>query len=133
MRYPLIIHYDNIAYGVTVPDIPGCISAGDTLDEAIKNVEEAIDGHLTILAEDGANIPVAKPLDDYCLLAKNEDAILSVIDIDISRYLGKATKINITLPAYLVTRIDEAVSLNPEYKSRSGFLSQSAIAQLNPL
>ena len=38
MRYPLIIHYDTIAYGVTVPDIPGCISAADTLDEAMENI-----------------------------------------------------------------------------------------------
>jgi predicted RNase H-like HicB family nuclease len=131
MRYPLIIHYDTIAYGVTVPDIPGCFSAGDTLDEAIINVTEAIDGHLTLLAEDGVAIPKASLVDDYCQLAKAEDAILSVIDIDISRYLGKATKINITLPAHLITRIDEAVSSNPNYKSRSGFLSQSAISQLN--
>jgi predicted RNase H-like HicB family nuclease len=131
MRYPLIIHYDTIAYGVTVPDIPGCISAADTLDEAMENIEEAIDGHLSILAEDGAAIPQASSVDDYCQLAKDEDAILSVVDIDIARYLGKATKINITLPQHLITRIDEAVSANPQYKSRSGFLSQSAISKLN--
>ena len=131
MKYPLIIHYDNIAYGVTVPDIPGCISAGDTLDEAMTSVEEAIDGHLTILAEDGAVIPQASSLDDHYQQAKAENAILSAIDIDISRYLGKATKINITLPQYLITRIDEAVNSNPAYKSRSGFLSASAMQVLN--
>jgi predicted RNase H-like HicB family nuclease len=131
MKYPLIIHYDNTAYGVTVPDIPGCISAGDSLDQAMLNIEEAINGHLTILAEDGSIIPKASSLDEYYQQAITEAAVLSAIEIDISRFLGKATKINITLPQYLITRIDEAVSSNPGYKSRSGFLSASAIHELN--
>ena len=55
MLYPIAIERgsDTEAFGVTVPDIPGCFSAGDTLEEAIENVKEAISGHLEILAEDG--------------------------------------------------------------------------------
>lgn len=40
------------AFGVTVPDIAGCFSAGDTLDEAIESAKEAITGHLSVLVED---------------------------------------------------------------------------------
>jgi predicted RNase H-like HicB family nuclease len=44
MRYPIAIETgdDTTAYGVIVPDLPGCFSAGDTLDEAVGNAEEAI-------------------------------------------------------------------------------------------
>ena len=132
MRYPLIIHHDEgSAYGVTVPDIPGCFSAGDTLNEALENVEEAISGHLDILVEDGENIPYATSIDNYAAIAKEEAAILSVVDIDITKYLGNATKINITLPRNLIEKIDQAVSTNPSYKSRSAFLAMSALDELN--
>ncbi len=53
MKYPVAIQKDkDSCYGVTVPDIPGCFSAGESLDEAMNNVQEAISSHLEILAED---------------------------------------------------------------------------------
>ena len=44
MKYPIAIEPgdDHTAFGVVVPDLPGCFSAGDTLDEAIDNAREAI-------------------------------------------------------------------------------------------
>ncbi len=45
--------------GVEVPDIPGCFSAGDDLDDAVATAREAIEGHFEILAEDGASIQPA--------------------------------------------------------------------------
>ena len=54
MRYPIVLHTDdNIRYGVTVPDLPGCFSAGDTFDEAMESAKEAIDLHAEGLTEDG--------------------------------------------------------------------------------
>ena len=45
--YPVVIHkYKKSAFGVTIPDLPGCFSAGTTLDEALRNVQEAIEVHL---------------------------------------------------------------------------------------
>ena len=46
------------AYGVVVPDLPGCFSAGDTLEEAFDNAREAIDAHCEVLAEDGQDVPL---------------------------------------------------------------------------
>ncbi len=46
MRYPIVIHKDEgSCYGVTVPDLPGCFSAGYTLDETFEMAREAIEGH----------------------------------------------------------------------------------------
>nr|WP_320012761.1 type II toxin-antitoxin system HicB family antitoxin [uncultured Desulfobulbus sp.] len=58
MKYPVAIHKDqDSCFGVSVPDIPGCFSAGETIDEALKNIQEAISDHLQILAEEGKGAP----------------------------------------------------------------------------
>jgi predicted RNase H-like HicB family nuclease len=59
MRYPIAIETGDAehAYGVVVPDLPGCFSAGDTLDEAFTNSREAIVLHLEGLIDDGQPFP----------------------------------------------------------------------------
>lgn len=47
MKYPVAIHKDqDSCFGVSVPDVPGCFSAGETIDEALSNTQEAISDHL---------------------------------------------------------------------------------------
>ena len=55
MRYLVVLETapGRTDYGVTVPDLPGCTSAGDTLDEALNNAEDAILSYLGVLVEDG--------------------------------------------------------------------------------
>jgi len=132
MLYPIAIEPgdDTHAFGVVVPDIPGCFSAGDTLDEALANAREAIEFHLDGLAEDNAEIPVASSVARHHANPDFAGWIWAVVDIDITRYMGKAEKINITLPASLIRRIDEFVARHPEYRSRSGFLAQSALDRI---
>lgn len=132
MLYPIAIESgdDNHAFGVVVPDIPGCFSAGDTLDEAIANAREAIEFHLDGLAEDQVEIPVASAVAKHHANPNYAGWIWAVLDIDITRYMGKAEKINITLPASLIRRIDEFVARHPEYRSRSGFIAQSALDRI---
>ena len=56
MRFALALHTDDsVRYGVTVPDLPGCFSAGDTLDDAIDSAREAIDVHCEALADAGCD------------------------------------------------------------------------------
>ncbi|MEZ4626073.1 MAG: type II toxin-antitoxin system HicB family antitoxin [Thermomicrobiales bacterium] len=58
MNYAIAIEHElGKAYGVEVPDLPGCFSAGDTLDEAISNAAEAIAFHIEGLPDDGGKIP----------------------------------------------------------------------------
>ncbi len=58
MHYPVVIHKDpGSDYGVTVPDLPGCFSAGTTVDEALVEVVEAIECHIEGLLIDEEPIP----------------------------------------------------------------------------
>lgn len=66
MRYPVAIHKDvDSDYGVIVPDLPGCFSAGETLNEALTNAAEAISDHIAILMENGDPVPKGKLIDDH--------------------------------------------------------------------
>lgn len=108
----------------------GCFSAGDDLDDAIAMAREAIEGHFEILAEDGSAIPPASKVTHHARNPQYAGVTWALVDIDVSKYLGKAQKLNITLPAYLLTRIDEYVRHHPEEKSRSGFLASAALKVL---
>ena len=59
MRYPIAIEQgdETHAFGVVVPDLPRCFSAGDTRDEAITNAKEATELWLETMIEDGLAIP----------------------------------------------------------------------------
>jgi predicted RNase H-like HicB family nuclease len=131
MRYSVAIHKeDDSCFGITVPDIEGCFSAGDTLDEALENTQEAISGHLEILADEGILAPKASPIDDFIGKPDYAGVTWAYIDIDVSAFLGKTEKATVTLPKLLMTKIDFAVS-NGFAKSRSAFLAESAMKALS--
>jgi predicted RNase H-like HicB family nuclease len=62
--YIALVHKDaGTSYGVSFPDVPGCVSAGDTLDEALANASEALAGHLALMRADGDAMPTARSLE----------------------------------------------------------------------
>ncbi|ASL26218.1 type II toxin-antitoxin system HicB family antitoxin [Azotobacter chroococcum] len=132
MLYPIAISPgdEQHAWGVEVPDIPGCFSAGDNLDDAMAMAREAIEGHLELLAEEGAQIPEASSVTTHASNPDYAGCTWAVVDIDVTRYMGKAEKLNITLPGHLLARIDAYVKAHPEQKSRSGFLAAAALKAL---
>ena len=132
MKFPICFHTDDGKnYSGLVPDISGCYGAGDSLDAALADIEQAIHAHLELLAEDGETIPEASQLQD---LVKNPDyaeGTWMVVDIDITPYLGKAKKINVTLPAYLIHQIENEIKENKSFKSRSQFLAEAALNMIH--
>ena len=109
---------------MVVPDLPGCFSAGDTLDEAFENAKEAIDLWCETVIEDGGMIPPGKTLAEHQANPEFTDWVWSIVDVPVERYLGPAEKVNITLPKLLLTRIDEYAKAHGA--TRSGFLAQAA-------
>ncbi|MFI5382308.1 MAG: type II toxin-antitoxin system HicB family antitoxin [Tepidisphaerales bacterium] len=121
MVFPIVIHKErDSAYGVTVPDLPGCISAGDTLEEAIGMVREAIELHLEGMIEDGQAIPTPKSLEVH--RKRHADAAaFALVQIDAANLRSKAVRINITLPERILTRLDRTAK--KQGRTRSGLLS----------
>lgn len=125
MRFPVVLHTDDgIRYGVIVPDLPGCFSAGDTLDEALDSVREAIDLHLEGLTEDGAELPMPQAVAVHQANPEYTGGTWALVEIDTARYDGRAEKINITMPRRVLARVDDYAKSHG--LTRSGFLAQAA-------
>lgn len=59
-EYTVIIEDAGANYSAYVPDLPGCISTGGTVEETKRNIQEAIAMHLEAMREDGEPIPPAR-------------------------------------------------------------------------
>ena len=58
MRYAIVIEKGEGNYGAYVPDLPGCVATGDTLEETCREIAEAIAFHIEGMRADGLAVPV---------------------------------------------------------------------------
>ena len=131
MRYIAFIHKEESSiFGVSFPDFPGCISAGDSLDEALINASEALKGHVQVMEADGDSVPAARSIDDIMkdtsLAEEREGAIISAVPLVRDR--GSTTRINVSLDLGLLEAIDDAARLRKQ--TRSAFLASAARREL---
>jgi predicted RNase H-like HicB family nuclease len=56
-KYLIVIEQAKGNLSAYIPDIPGCVTVGDSVDEILANMREALQGHLELMAEDGEEIP----------------------------------------------------------------------------
>lgn len=127
MRYPVAIESGNEtdAFGVIVPDLPGCFSAGDTLDEALTNAEEAAAAWVDATLDSGDPIPAPSSLD---ALRGNSDFAgwtFGIITLDPALLDDTIERVNITLPRRVLKRLDALARAAGE--SRSGYIAQLTI------
>ena len=57
MRYMVVIERGGASWGAHVPDLPGCVAVGETRDEALRLIREAIEFHIDGLRQDGLPVP----------------------------------------------------------------------------
>jgi predicted RNase H-like HicB family nuclease len=126
-RYVAIVDGSPGAYGVVVPDLPGCTSGGATIDEALRNAVEAV----TLWAEDaradGEKIPKPRPAEK---LRSDPDVATAIADGGVLAYVplvlnaARPVKANLSLDAGLLNAIDEAAERRG--LTRSAFLASAA-------
>lgn len=122
MLYPLYVHHDEgSSYGGTFPDIPGCFTAADELADLPRMAQEAVEVHF-----DGEDIEIPPPSD---ITRWKDDADYQggcwlLVDIDLAQVNAKPQRLNVSLPAYLVQRIDRYAETH--HMTRSGFLARAA-------
>jgi predicted RNase H-like HicB family nuclease len=86
MYYPIAIHKDpDSDYGVTVPDLPGCFSAGSTIDEAMLMAREAIELYIEALIQADREIPTASDIESLRENPDFADAIWAIVSADYTR------------------------------------------------
>jgi predicted RNase H-like HicB family nuclease len=126
MRYAVVVHKDpDSEYGVTVPDLPGCFSAGATLDAALSEVVEAIECHLEGLLLDEEPIPTPQLIEAHQANPDYAGGVWAFVNVDLAKLSGKTKRVNITLPERVLTLMDKFASEHGE--TRSGLITQAAI------
>jgi len=117
----------NDSFGVFFPDLPGCVSAGTTVEEAIHGAREALALHVEGMIEDGLPLPTPSSVhafgeEDFPDVTV-ETLLLMPVDVPISAREAP-TRINVSLLPSLISRVDAAAEA--EGMTRSGLLSIAA-------
>ena len=104
--YPAVFRpcEEKEGYTVTVPDLPGCVTEGDTLAGAILMAEDAASGWVLDELEDGNIAPAASPMEAVCVKpGEFVNLLVLAMDAYAEKYGGKAVRKNLTIPAWLNT------------------------------
>jgi len=126
MRYPVVIHKDiDSDYGVTIPDLSGCFSAGDTIDDALVEAVEAAECHIEGLLLDEEPVPTPKSIEYHQHNPEYVDGIWAMVAVDLSKLSGKSKRVNITVPERLLSMMDQYASQRGE--TRSGLIAQATM------
>jgi len=127
-HYIAVIEKDaESAFGVWFPDVEGCFSAGDTVEEAVTNAGMALRQHVEAIESAGRPVPRARSIDDVILdeeVAASIETGAILFAVPLLADAGRTVRINISLDKALVDQIDLAASKRG--LTRSAFLSQAA-------
>lgn len=132
MRYPIAIEPGNAenAWGVVVPDLPGCFSAGDTLEEALTQAEEGVMVWIETTLDAGQDIP--KPSSIEALrVAHPEFAgwVWALVKVDPTMLDDTLERVEISLPRRVLHRLDARARQAGE--TRAAFVARLAIEKLD--
>jgi len=127
MRYPIAIEpgASSTAYGVVVPDLPGCFSAGDTLEEALAAVEEAAAAWIDAALDAGEAIPPPSSLDALRDNPDYRDWAFGVVTVSPSLLDDSIERVNISLPRRVVKRLD--AQARAAGLTRSGLIAELSL------
>ncbi len=129
MRYPVVIHKDaNSDYGVTVPDLPGCFSAGETMDEALNQATEAIACHIEGLLLDGEPVPPPTGIEVHRRALAYGDGVWALVTVDVTKLSGRTKRVNVTIPERLLALMDDFAGEHGE--TRSGLIAQATMSYI---
>jgi predicted RNase H-like HicB family nuclease len=126
-RYVALVDGKAGAYGVTVPDLPGCTSGGTTTDEALRNAVEAVRLWAEDAITEGEALPQPRSVetlraDPEIVEAIAEGAALAIVPLVLDA--GRPAKANLSIDAGLLAAIDEAAEARG--LTRSAFLATAA-------
>lgn len=124
MRYPILIEEgaETAAFGVVVPDLPGCFSAGDTLDEAMDAAKQAAATWIDAALDAGKAVPAPSILEDVRRLPEFQGWAIGIIELDPELFDDSIERVNIILPKRVLRRLDDLAGARRQ--SRGAFIAE---------
>ncbi|HEY3418567.1 MAG TPA: type II toxin-antitoxin system HicB family antitoxin [Armatimonadota bacterium] len=106
--FPAIFTYNDDAITVEFPDLPGCVTFGDTAEEAFAMAQDALEGYLSILEEDHEEIPAPAPVNELHPTS-NQAIVLIRANMLLTRQEreSQAVKTTVTMPKWLKQLADQ--------------------------
>lgn len=134
MRYTALVDGKSGAYGVVIPDLPGCTAMGATIEEALANAAEALRDFAEIAEEDGEALPSPRAIETVLAAPDITEAVRSgatLASVPLIRASGKPARANLSIDSGVLQAIDaEARRLN---LTRSGMIEVMARQTLSEL
>jgi predicted RNase H-like HicB family nuclease len=119
-NYIAIVHKEAKSdFGVSFPDFPGCVTAGQTVDEAKDLAQEALALHINGMVEDGDQLPPPSKLEDIMADEDSAEAVAYLV-VSVPDTKPRTVRVNITVPEMTLKQIDAAAKKRG--MSRSSFL-----------
>lgn len=108
-RYIALIDGHDGAYGVVIPDLPGCTAMGETVDGALMNAVEAMRDWAEVVRETGGSVPAPRPMDQVRADVDVADALAEgamLATVALVQHAGKPVKANLSLDAGVLSVLD---------------------------
>lgn len=116
--YPAVIHEDADGMWAEFPDLEGCTTYGDTMEEILSGAAEAMELYVLGMMEDGVQPPMPTDIKEIKRLDKNAFATLIQSDVDLAKNT-KSVKKTLTIPAWLNQRaLDKGINFLRYFKRR---------------
>jgi predicted RNase H-like HicB family nuclease len=126
--YIAVIHKDKKSdFGVSFPDFSGCITAGTTVDDAKDMAQEALEGHVALMQDEGMSLPPPSNLEDILKRKAYKDAAAYFI-VTIKTTKKESVRFNASIDADLLAMIDKRAQQFG--MTRSGFIAEAARKEL---
>jgi predicted RNase H-like HicB family nuclease len=109
-RYTALIDGESGAYGVVVPDLPGCTAMGATIEEALAHAVEALRDWVEVMESDGKAVPAPRALEE---LRRDPEVAAELAEgatlasVPLVRETGRPAKANLSIDAGILAAIDE--------------------------
>lgn len=134
MRYTVLIDGEKGAYGVVVPDLPGCTAMGRTIEEALANTSEAMRDWVEVTEENGGMAPAPRETEEVLADEEVRAALAAgavLASAPFIRESGRPTKANLSLDSGVLAAIDaEAARQKLTRSAFVEFIAKRALLEL---
>ena len=126
MRYPVAVWNTEGVYSAEVPDLPGVITEANSIEELESSVKEAAFGWIECVLDENKAIPKPSYVDKYLNNPDYQDCLQLFVDFSIDELSDKTERVNITLPARVLRKLDNQAKRAGA--TRSGYIASMILS-----